>query len=119
VHCGFSDKNMTNIRETKNNNVQLASGNNLEVKKIGTIYIEDKYSKELICLIDYHHAPGVAKEMISLRKLIEDGWKPEFSTTEKINLNKGESKIICKRDSTDGMFLYTRTSCVLCVKTTC
>jgi hypothetical protein len=61
---------------------------------------------------DYHCTSGLTKEMISFGKLIEDGWKPKFSTTEKINLNKGESKIECKRNSINGMF-YLQGICVL------
>ena len=104
VHCGSSDEKMADIREPKTNNVQVASGNNLPVKKVGTVYLEDKNSKAVMCLKDYHQAPGLTKEMISLGKLIEDGWKPEFSNTGNIDLRKGKDKFTCKRDTQDGMF---------------
>jgi hypothetical protein len=84
-------------------NVTVASGTTLHVEKVGTIYFEDEETKSIITLQEYHHVSGLSKEMISLGKLIEDGWKPDF-TYQNIFLQKEAAKVTCKRSIEDGMY---------------
>jgi hypothetical protein len=96
---------MSNTETPKKGNITVASGTDLGVDKVGTIHFEDAKSKSVIALREYHHVPGLSKEMVSLGKLIEDGWKPEF-TQQAIILKKGEASIICKRNVSDGMYYF-------------
>jgi hypothetical protein len=98
------------IRERKNINVQVASNSNLEVKKIGTVYIEDKNSEEVICLKDYHQAPGLTKEMTSLGKSFEDGWKPEFLLNRKSISTRVNPRLFARKILPTGCFIYRDSS---------
>jgi hypothetical protein len=83
--------------------VTVAGGTMLNIKQVGTIYFEDTATKSGMVLKEYHYVPGLSKEMLSLGKLINDGWKPKF-TTKETHLQKGEAQILCKQNNTDGMY---------------
>jgi hypothetical protein len=103
IHCVFSDMYMTNVSNPKKGNITVASGSSLNVKKVGPIHFKDEATKLIISLNEYHHVPGLTKEMISLGKLIGEKWIPSF-VTEAIYLKKGIATVTCIRNEKDGMY---------------
>jgi hypothetical protein len=84
IHCGSWDQHLTEITSPKKGNVTFASGKSLNVEKVGTVYFEDKDTKSIISLQNYHHVPGLTKEMISLGKLIGEHRIPIYLKKGKV-----------------------------------
>jgi hypothetical protein len=66
IYCGSLDQYLTEITSPKKGNVKVASGKSLNIEKVGTIYLEDKDTKSIITLQNYHRVPGLTKEMIKM-----------------------------------------------------
>jgi hypothetical protein len=72
-------------------------------KKLALYILKMRRPSRFEKLQEYHHVSGLSKEMISLGKLIEDGWKPDF-TYQNMFLQKEAVKVTCKRSREDGVY---------------
>ena len=66
----------------------------------------DKVTQDILEVKEYHHVPGLSKNLLSLGQLMNNGYMPDFQT-DKLLLRKTVGRhttvIVCKR-KTDGMY---------------
>jgi hypothetical protein len=105
IHCGSSEKLMYQVQSPEKGTITVASRTTLNIEKVGTIYFEDTTTKSVMALKEYHCVPGLSKEMLSLGKWIDDGWKPEL--LPKKHILETEKHLSCA----NGM---TQMECIIC-----
>jgi hypothetical protein len=105
-HTFKNAQGMYNIKSPIIKNVIVGNGVNCKIEKSGSISFQDSETKTIIEATEIHHVPNMTKNLLSLSRLIDDGWNPQF-TKEALFLervqNGQQKRIKCPRYS-DGMY---------------
>jgi hypothetical protein len=105
-HTFRNAEGMYNIKSPMIKNVVVGNGVNCKIEKSGTIGFQDSETKTIFEATEINHVPNMTKNLLSLSRLIDYGWNPEF-TKEALFLelvqNEKKKRINCPHYS-DGMY---------------
>ena len=96
AHMLQSDEGMTGCRPPDKKQAMFGNGSKGTIEKQGTSH---QTALENNCHFDLpksQHCPSLHRNLISLQRMIDDGWTPEFSKNSCI-LTRGKQKLIFRR----------------------
>jgi hypothetical protein len=90
--------------------VNVADGKSIEPKGTGTKTIYDSKTGYPLKIEKMHVIPEFAKRILSVSKLIDDGFKVEFEREHAVIKDQSGKTIKCPRDSKSGLMCYMHVS---------
>ena len=106
THC-VSDKLMLVNLEACNETVTIGDGSTVQCTKIGTLYLESP-ERIIIRLNEVRVIPGIAKNIISVTKLVEAGNKIEMGSGTMLLRNPSDAKILIEKREEPLYYLKAR-----------